>query len=155
MFEIEIRGQWQQSDNALGCMDEVFSFRPLMWCKISCWWPTFAIFLSCRAPVPWMMWAQQDIGAKPAWEELTIHRIMAITAFPSHWSPSRDTHTREDPLLYLDKGATLPSPPSFILQRQFKEANEHRPGISILQEGRSHSSTGLSVKSHTFTEGQA
>lgn len=49
-------------------------------------------------------------------------------------------------------GAALPS---FILQPWFEEANEQRPGTSILQAGSSHSSFGSSVKSHVFTKGQA
>ncbi len=50
------------------------------------------------------MWSRQDKGGNIAWEELTIHQIMAITAFPFHWDPSRDTHNHEDPLLYLEQG---------------------------------------------------
>lgn len=44
-----------------------------------------------------------------AWEELTIHKIIAMTAFPFHWDPSMHTHTQEDPLLYVRQGR--PSPP--------------------------------------------
>jgi len=51
--------------------------------------------------------------------------------------------------------ATGAARPSFILQPWFEEANEHRPSTSVLQEGRSYSSTGPSVKSHAFPEGQA
>lgn len=57
-------------------------------------------------------------------EGLTIHQIIAITAFPFHWDPSGVTHTHEDSLLYLEAGV---APPSFILQPQFKTPNEHRP----------------------------
>lgn len=70
-------------------------------------------------------------SANTTWEELTIHQIMAITAFPFHWDTSRDTHTHEDSLLYLQ------GMPSFILQPWFKEANEHRLSTSILWEGSS------------------
>lgn len=68
------------------------------------------IFSLPRAPVPPMMRSQQDTGANAVWEELTIHQIMAITAFPFHWNPSGDTHTRVDPLLYLRQG-----PPGLLL----------------------------------------
>ncbi|KAI4827264.1 hypothetical protein KUCAC02_030673, partial [Chaenocephalus aceratus] len=45
----------------------------------------------------------QDIRANAAWEQLTIHQIMAITAFPFHWGPTGDTHTHQVPLLYLEE----------------------------------------------------
>lgn len=44
-----------------------------------------------------------------AWEELTIHKIIARSAFPLHWDPSMHTPTQEDPLLYVRQG--LPCPP--------------------------------------------
>lgn len=66
-------------------------------------------------------------------EGLTIHQIIAITAFPFHWDPSGVTHTHEDPLLYLEAGV---APPSFILQPQFKKPNEHRPRYHYSRGGR-------------------
>lgn len=50
-----------------------------------------------------------DVGMEPgsvetSCEELAIHRITAITAFPFHWDPSRHTHTHGDPPLYLEQG---------------------------------------------------
>lgn len=66
-------------------------------------------------------------------EGLTIHQIIAITAFPFHWDPSGVTHTHEDPLLYLEAGV---APPSFILQPQFKKPNEHRPRYLHSRGGR-------------------
>lgn len=87
-----------------------------------------------KSPVPPIMWTQQDKGAEISQYNLggaAIHQIIAITAFPFHWDTSRDTHTHEDPLLYLQ------GMPAFILQPWFRETNEHKPSTSILQEGSS------------------
>lgn len=78
---------------------------------------------------------------------------MAITAFPFHLDPSRETHTHGDPLLYLEQGLPCPllscSPGSRRLMSTGWVPLFSRRAAPI------HSSSGPSVKSYAFTKGQA
>lgn len=105
VFMFRLIRQRQLSNHLIGwCLDKVVLFLRFNLMSDQLSRLTSSILLSWRASVYWMMWSQRDKGASTAWEEHTIHQIMASTVFPFHWNPNRATHTHEDPLLYLEQG---------------------------------------------------
>lgn len=107
-------------------------------------------FPSWEAWLPTTMWSQQDKVGNMAWEEQTIHQIVAITAFPFHMGPQRGHILMKTLFCMWNRGW----PSFFYPEAPFKEANEHKLGTSILQDGGSHSSTVPSVKIHVFKKSQ-